>query len=92
MVGVAGRMGRQSGAICRRGRRVRRGVVRGEVLAAVGAAGAAAAAGGAGRAARHSLRASQALRQPGVAANELPVLLPHLQERNRGPPDPTKRV
>lgn len=48
MVGVAGRVRRQSGAVGRRGRRVRRGVVRGEVLAAVGAAGAAGAAGGAG--------------------------------------------
>lgn len=76
----------QSGAVGGRGRRVRRGVVRGEVLAAVGAAGAAGAAGGAGRAARHRLRASQALRQPGMATHELAVLFPHLQERSKTHP------
>lgn len=79
-------MRRQSGAVGGRGRGVRRGVVRGEVLAAVGAAGTAGAAGGAGRAARHRLRAPQALRQPGMTAHELPVLLPHLQERSRARP------
>lgn len=57
MVGVGGRMRRQSGAVGGRGRRVRRGVVRGEVLATVGTAGATAAARGTGRAARHRLRA-----------------------------------
>lgn len=72
-------MRRQPGAVGGRGRGVRRGVVRDEVLAAVGAGGAAAAASGPGRA-RHRLRAPQALRQPGMAAHELPVLLPHLQE------------
>lgn len=73
-------MRRQSGAVGGRGRGVRRGVVRGKVLAAVGAAGAAGATGGAGRTARHRLRAPQALRQPRMTAHELPVLLPHLQE------------
>jgi len=60
--------------------------MRGEVLAAVGASGAAAATGGAGRAARNRLRAPQAFRQPGMATHELPVLLSHLQERNRTRP------
>lgn len=50
-------MRRQPGAVGGRGRGVRRGVVRGEVLAGVGAAGAAGAASRAGRAARHRLRA-----------------------------------
>lgn len=71
-------MRRQSGTVGGRGRGIRRGVVRGEVLAAVGTGGATAAAGGAGRAARHRLRAPQALRQPGVTTHELPVLLSHL--------------
>jgi len=83
---IGGRMRRQSGAVGRRGRRVRRGVVRGEVLATIGASGAAATSGRAGRAARHRLRAPEALRQPGVTAHELPVLLPHLQEQSRAHP------
>lgn len=79
-------MRRQSGAV-RGGRgRIRRGVVRAEVLAAIRATTAAAGAGRATGASGHRLGAPEALGQPGVAAHELPVFLPHLQWRSKHHP------
>lgn len=79
-------MRRQSGAIGRRRRRIRRGVVRGEVLASISTTGAAAGTGRTAGASGHRLRAPEALGQPGVAAHELPVFLPHLQWRSKPTP------
>lgn len=71
-------MRRQSGAVCGGRRRIRRGVVRAEVLAAIRATTAAAGTGRTTGASGHRLGAPEALGQPGVAAHELPVFLPHL--------------
>lgn len=83
---IGGGVRRQSGAIGRRRRRIRRGVVRGEVLASISTTGAAAGTGRAAGASGHRLRAPEALGQPGVAAHELPVFLPHLQWRSKPTP------
>lgn len=76
---IGGGVRRQPGTVRRRGRGVGRGVVRVEVLAPVHArAESARARGAAGSAAHRLLRAPQALGQPGVSSNELPVLFPYL--------------
>lgn len=85
---------RQSGAVGSRGRGIRRGVVRGEVLAGVAAVRVAVAAvrsgascSGASRtAAGAALRAPQALGQPRVTPDELAVLLADLQHNPNTPP------
>lgn len=79
-------MRRQSGAVCGGRRRIRRGVVRAEVLAAIRATTAAAGTGRTTGASGHRLGAPEALGQPGVAAHELPVFLPHLQWRSKPTP------
>lgn len=78
---IGGCVRRQARAVGGGRRRIRGGVVRGEVLGAVGAGAHCARARSTGRA----LRAPQALRQPGVAADELAVLLSHLQFKRNDP-------
>lgn len=83
---IGGGVRRQSGAVCGGRRRIRRGVVRAEVLAAIRATTAAAGTGRTTGASGHRLGAPEALGQPGVAAHELPVFLPHLQWRSKPTP------